>query len=81
MRKDITRLERVQAWATKLIPSIWHKRYEDRLAELDLFSLETWRHRGQLIKVFKILPSFSIVVYREIFQLSEVEKTMDTNLN
>ena len=71
LRKDITRLERVQARATKLIPSIRHKRYEDRLAELDLFSLETRRLRGQLIEVFKILRGFDNVDYRDIFQLSE----------
>ena len=70
-RKDITRLERVQARATKLIPSIRHMRYEDRLAELDLFSLETRRLRGQLIEVFKILRGFDSVDYRDIFQLSE----------
>ena len=70
-RKDIERLERVQARATKLIPSLRHKRYPDRLRELDLFSLETRRLRGQLIEVFKILRGFDNVDYREIFQLSE----------
>ena len=71
LRKDIIRLERVQARATKLIPSIRHKRYEERLAALDLFSLETRRLRGQLIEVFKILRGFDNVDYRDIFQLSE----------
>ncbi|KAK3887290.1 hypothetical protein Pcinc_008554 [Petrolisthes cinctipes] len=70
-RKDIARLERVQARATKLIPSLRHKSYKDRLVELDLFSLETRRLRGQLIEVFKILRGFDNVVYRDIFQLSE----------
>ena len=55
MRKDIERLEKVQARATKLIPSIRHMSYERRLAELNLYSLEKRRIRGQLIETFKIL--------------------------
>jgi len=70
-RKDITRLERVQARATKLIPELRHMSYADRLKELNLFSLETRRLRGQLIEVFKILRGFDNVDYRCLFQLSE----------
>ena len=70
-RKDITRLERVQARATKLIPELRHMCYTDRLKELNLFSLETRRLRGQLIEVFKILRGFDNVDYRCLFQLSE----------
>ena len=71
LRKDISRLERVQARATKLIPSIRHKSYPERLEELDLFSLESRRLRGQLIEVFKILRGFDNVDYRNLFELSE----------
>ena len=70
-RKDIIRLERVQARATKLIPSIRHLSYEDRLKELNLFSLEKRRLRGQVIEVFKILRGFDNVDYRNMFQLSK----------
>ena len=70
-RKDITRLERVQARATKLIPELRHMCYADRLKELNLFSLETRRLRGQLIEVFKILRGFENVDYRSMFELSE----------
>ena len=71
LRKDISRLERVQARATKLIPSIRHKSYPERLEELDLFSLESRRLRGQLIEVFKILRGFDNVDHRNLFELSQ----------
>ena len=70
-RGDIDRLERVQRRATKLIPSIRNRSYEDRLRELNLFTLEQRRLRGQLIEVFKILRGFDNVDYRNMFELSE----------
>ena len=38
---DVERLEKVQARATKLVPSIRHKGYQRRLADLGLFTLFT----------------------------------------
>ena len=70
LRKDIERLERVQARATKLIPSIRRLSYQDRLKALGLFSLETRRLRGQLIEVFKILNGFDNVDHRNLFSLN-----------
>ena len=71
LRKDIERLERVQARATKLIPEIRHRNYQTRLRELGLFSLETRRLRGQLIEVFKILRGFEKIDHRKLFTLSQ----------
>ena len=70
MRKDIERLEKVQARATKLIPSTRHISYDRRLASLDLFSLEKCQLRGQLIEAFKILKGIENIDNRKLFTLS-----------
>ena len=69
-RKDIEKLESVQARATKLIPSIRHLGYQKRLEHLNLYSLEKRRLRGQLIETFKILNGIDKIDYRNLFTLS-----------
>ncbi|KAJ7417641.1 rna-directed dna polymerase from mobile element jockey-like [Pitangus sulphuratus] len=46
-RKDMDLLEQSRRWATKMIRELEHLIYEDKLRELELFSLENrrlWRH-------------------------------------
>mgnify|MGYP003422120574 FL=1 len=54
LQKDIDLIEGVQRRATKMIPNLKNKAYEERLNNLNLTTLETRRLRGDLIEVFKI---------------------------
>ena len=58
LRKDIDMLETIQRRATKLIPGLRDLRYEERLKECGLTTLETRRLRGDQIEVFKILNGY-----------------------
>ena len=58
LRKDIYMHEKIQRRATKLIPGLRDLRYEERLKECGLTTLETRRLRGDQIEVFKILNGY-----------------------
>ena len=52
---DIRKVEAVQRRATKLIPHLKDKPYEDRLKALELPSLVYRRVRGDMILMFKVM--------------------------
>ena len=53
--KDIDLIEQVQRRFTKLISGCQNLTYQQRLTQLDLFSLEYRRKRGEIIETFKFV--------------------------
>ena len=66
-QKDIACLERVQQLATRMINGQRGKSYEQRLQDLDLFSMSHRRMRGDLIETFKIVKGLSGLKFDDLF--------------
>ena len=55
MKKDVWKLERIQKAATKMVPELKDKTYEERLKEMNLPTLQDRRERGDLITMYKLV--------------------------
>ncbi len=78
--KDSAKLEGVQRRATKMIPSLRNKSYEERLSNLNMFSLEKRRLRGKLIVCFKILNGFTNVDRSKLFMIDDTLQTRNNGI-
>ena len=70
LRKDIDMLEKIQTRSTKLIPGQRDLRYEERLKECGLTTLETRRLRGDQIEVFRILNGYENIDSNIFFEIT-----------
>ena len=60
----------MQKFATRLVPELRGMRYEDRLKELNLTTLERRRERGDMIQTYKILRGIDKVETEEMFTMN-----------
>ena len=79
LRKDIYMLEKIQRRATKLIPGLRDLRYEERLKECGLTTIEARRLRGDQIEVFKILIGYENIDFNFFFEIKESKITREHN--
>ncbi len=68
--KDIVALERVQKYFTKNLRGLRHMSYEQRLAILNQPTLQSRRHRADLIFLYKILHNMVDANLKSLFVLS-----------
>ena len=68
-KKDKELLERVQHRFTRMIKSVKHLDYYERLIILGLWTLEERRNRGDLIEVFKMYHGFTNLNFKNFFDL------------
>ena len=73
LRKDIDMLEQIQRRATKLIPGLIDLRYEERLKECGLTTLETRRLREDQIEVFMLLIGYENIDSNIFSKLKKVK--------
>ena len=79
-KKDIDILEKTQRRATKLIPSLKHLSYEERLRKLNLMPLVQRRLRGDLTETFKFMKGVNKVHFSRFFQISRGSRTRGLDL-
>ena len=72
-------MEKIQRQATKMVPTLRHLQYEDRLKKLGIYSLAARRLRGDLIETFKLLHGHANIDYEIFFKLNNTTETRGHN--
>uniref|UniRef100_A0A8C5N1B7 Reverse transcriptase domain-containing protein n=1 Tax=Leptobrachium leishanense TaxID=445787 RepID=A0A8C5N1B7_9ANUR len=80
LQKDIDILERVQRRATKMVYGLKEKSYQERLNDLNMYSLEKRRDRGDMIETFKYVKGIHKVEEGSIFKRKQSSKTRGHSL-
>ena len=80
LRKYINLLESVQRRATKLLDSIAHKTYEDRLKFPNLYSIEDRLRREDMILMFRIMKEDLDIGREDLFPCAKLTSTRGHNL-
>ena len=78
--KDITLLEGVQRRATKLIKSLAEMPYEERLKELNLYSLQERRMRRDQILMFRIMTGDVKINKSKLFTPMKISSTRGNSM-
>ena len=65
--KDIIAIERVQEYFTKNLKGLSNKTYKERLAILNLLSLECWHVFIDLVSLYKIMHGLSDNKHQQLF--------------
>ena len=68
-KKDRELIERVQHRFTRMVPEVRDRSYENRLAALNLWTLEERRNRADLIELFRMKQGISGLVFEDYFEL------------
>ena len=74
-KTDANEIEKVQARATKLVPSIRNSDYSDRLKALNLTTLAYRRQRTDVLQVYRIIKQIDKIPFDTFFKYSEIEQT------
>ena len=74
-RGDQDAVERVLRRATKLVKTVRHLPYEERLKKLGLMSMYYRRNRGDMIMTYQIITGKLRIKREDLFTLTDSEKT------
>ena len=80
LKKDIECLEKIQHRATKLVPELRNLEYSDRLSELNLYTLEQRRERGDFIEAYKIITGKENIECEKFFKFSDNSNTRGNSM-